>query len=145
MVSDISVGARPRSVHASDLDGDGDIDIVVANQSSNTVSILRNNGDGTFGARVDYGGGSNPTGIAFGDGISDTSSNLIVRGSKFLRNSVGVRVSSVSNVSIDSCIFEDNTSDGVNFYSSNGYVRYSNFVGNGVGVRANSGSVQGQI
>ena len=28
---------------------------------------------------------------------SDTSSNLIVRGSKFLRNSVGVRVSSVSN------------------------------------------------
>ncbi|CUS95283.1 parallel beta-helix repeat (two copies), partial [Candidatus Kryptonium thompsonii] len=77
-----------------------------------------------------------------GYGISDTSSNLTVLGSKFLRNGVGVRVSSVSNVSIDSCIFEDNTSDGVNFYSSNGYVRYSNFVGNGVGVRANSGSVE---
>ena len=29
-VSDIRVGARPRSVHASDLEGDGDIDIVVA-------------------------------------------------------------------------------------------------------------------
>ena len=41
-----------------------------------------------------------------GYGISDTSSNLIVRGSKILRNSVGVRVSSVSNVSIDSCIFD---------------------------------------
>jgi len=77
-----------------------------------------------------------------GYGISDTSSNLIVRGSKFLRNSVGVRVSSVSNVSIDSCIFDGNTSDGVNFYSSNGYVRYSNFVGNSVGVRANGGSVE---
>ena len=50
-----------------------------------------------------------------------------------MRNGVGVRVSSVSNVSIDSCIFEDNTSDGVNFNSSNGYVRFSNFVGNGVG------------
>ena len=57
-----------------------------------------------------------------------------------MRNGVGVRVSSVSNVSIDSCIFDGNTSDGVNFYSSNGYVRYSNFVGNGVGIRFRSGS-----
>ena len=39
----------------------------VANQSSNTVSILRNNGDGTFGARVDYEVGSWAWGVAFGD------------------------------------------------------------------------------
>ena len=39
-----------------------DIDIGIGG-----FSILRNNGDGTFGARVDYGVGSNPTGIAFGD------------------------------------------------------------------------------
>ena len=30
----------------------GDIDVGVAKWGSGTVSILRNNGDGTFGARV---------------------------------------------------------------------------------------------
>ena len=58
-----------------DIDSDGDLDIAVANQVSHTVSVLRNNGDGTYAAKVDY-----------GYGISDTSSNLRVRGSKFLRN-----------------------------------------------------------
>ena len=46
---------------------DRDIDIGVANWGSGTVSILRNNGDGTFGARVDYEVGSWAWGVAFGD------------------------------------------------------------------------------
>ena len=37
-----------------DIDGDRDIDIGVTNLGSNTVSILRNNGDGTFATKVDY-------------------------------------------------------------------------------------------
>ena len=48
--------------------------------------LLRNNGDGTFGARVDYGVGSNPTGIAIGDidgdrdidiGVTNLGSNTV--------------------------------------------------------------------
>ena len=31
------------------------------------VSVLRNNGDGTYAAKVDYGVGSQPYGISLGD------------------------------------------------------------------------------
>ena len=39
---------------------------------------MRNNGDGTFGARVDYGVGSNRTGIAFGDIDGDGDIDIAV-------------------------------------------------------------------
>jgi hypothetical protein len=35
---------------AGDLDGDGDIDLVVGNQGSDNLSVLMNNGQGSFGA-----------------------------------------------------------------------------------------------
>jgi hypothetical protein len=57
----------PRGVGFVDIDGDGDLDIGVTNWGSNSVSILRNNGDGTFGTKIDYGVGNNPHGSAFGD------------------------------------------------------------------------------
>jgi hypothetical protein len=41
-------------VIAADLDEDGDMDLAVTNKSSFTISILRNNGDGTFAEKVDY-------------------------------------------------------------------------------------------
>ena len=37
---DYEVGSYPRDIAFGDIDGDGDIDIAVANQSSNTVSII---------------------------------------------------------------------------------------------------------
>lgn len=37
-----------------DLDGDGKLDIVVGNRTSNLVSVFYNAGGGTFGARMDY-------------------------------------------------------------------------------------------
>ena len=48
----------PSSVYTSDLDGDGDVDIIVANASSNAVSILRNDGGLSFVRLGDIGGGS---------------------------------------------------------------------------------------
>lgn len=46
--SPIAVGYLPGSVAAGDLDGDGDTDLVVANEFDNNVTILRNNGLGQF-------------------------------------------------------------------------------------------------
>ena len=48
----------PRSVFAADLDGDGDQDLAVANYGSNNVSVLKNNGDGTFASAVNYATGT---------------------------------------------------------------------------------------
>ena len=40
-----------------DFNGDGKADLAVANHGSNNVSVLLGNGDGTFQAAVNYGGG----------------------------------------------------------------------------------------
>ncbi len=48
------VGAPGLSLAAIDLNGDGATDIVVANPTSSRVSVLSNQGDGTFAPRVDY-------------------------------------------------------------------------------------------
>jgi len=50
----------------SDLNGDGKPDLAVAN-SGNTVSVLLNNGNGSFAARVDYPTGGGPESIAAAD------------------------------------------------------------------------------
>jgi hypothetical protein len=49
-----AVGYYPRSVFASDLDDDGDLDLSTANYFGNNVSVLMNNGDGSFATHVTY-------------------------------------------------------------------------------------------
>ncbi len=41
-------GVLARAIAAADLDGDGDVDLAVANRSSDTVSVLDNDGSGDF-------------------------------------------------------------------------------------------------
>jgi hypothetical protein len=48
------VGNAPWAIFSSDLDSDGDMDLAIADGSSNWISVLLNNGDGTFAPRVDY-------------------------------------------------------------------------------------------
>jgi len=55
-----TTGGDPRSIQSADFNGDGKRDLVVANRSSNTVSILLSNGDGTFAPRIDAAVGTNP-------------------------------------------------------------------------------------
>jgi hypothetical protein len=45
---DIRTGAGARGTAIADLDGDGAADIAVANSSASSLTILKNNGDGTF-------------------------------------------------------------------------------------------------
>ena len=47
----VAVGDGPRSLAAGDFNGDGKLDLAVANSGSDTISILLGVGDGTFQAR----------------------------------------------------------------------------------------------
>lgn len=59
------------------MDGDEDLDLVTANAGSNTISILRNKGDGTFAAKVDYATQEYPISIFASDLDSDGDDDLV--------------------------------------------------------------------
>ncbi|MBO0780108.1 MAG: VCBS repeat-containing protein, partial [Ktedonobacteraceae bacterium] len=54
-----------------DFTGDGFLDIVTANSSDNTISVLLGNGDGTFQSQQTYSVGSTPAVVAVGDFTGD--------------------------------------------------------------------------
>lgn len=58
--TDYNAGNCPISVHIADLDNDEDIDAAVANTGSDNVSVLLNNGNGSFAAPVNYECGDSP-------------------------------------------------------------------------------------
>jgi ankyrin repeat protein len=68
----------PYSVFCADLDGDTDLDLAVANLASDNVSILKNNGDGTFESAVNYGAGDAPFSVFCADLDGDTDLDLAV-------------------------------------------------------------------
>jgi hypothetical protein len=73
-----SVGDQPNSVAVGDLDGDNNLDLVVANEGDNEVSVLLGNGDGTFQGAVQYAGGTRCTSVAVGDLDGDNNLDLAV-------------------------------------------------------------------
>jgi hypothetical protein len=81
---DFAAGSSPYSVAIGDLDGDGKSDLVVANRSSNSVSVLRNTATsgsittGSFAAHVDFLTGDTPGSVAIGDLDGDGKPDLAV-------------------------------------------------------------------
>ncbi|CAF1187603.1 unnamed protein product [Rotaria magnacalcarata] len=49
-----STGSNPNTLKAVDVNGDGKLDIIVANYDSNNVGVLLNIGNGTFAAQATY-------------------------------------------------------------------------------------------
>ena len=61
------VGMWPVAIVAGDFTGDGHLDLAVANNGDNTVSVLLGNGDGTFQHQSIYAVGAEPAAIVAGD------------------------------------------------------------------------------
>ena len=64
---DYGTGTGPCSVAIQDLDENGDMDLAVANQVSDNVSILLGNGDGTFQPPLNFDAGDGPCSVGMGD------------------------------------------------------------------------------
>ena len=81
---DYSTAAGPTSVVIGDVNGDGKPDLAVAATGSNpaagtnAVSVLAGNGNGTFGAAVNYSVGINPSAVARQDLNGDGKPDLAV-------------------------------------------------------------------
>jgi len=63
-------GGNNDSVVLSDFDGDGRLDLALADWVAYDVSVLLGNGDGTFPTRQGYGTGPEPTSVAPGTSMA---------------------------------------------------------------------------
>ncbi len=75
---DYGVGDYPDSIAAGDFNRDGKLDLVAANYSSSSVSVLLGNGNGTFQPKVDYAVDYSASSVAVGDFNNDGKLDLVV-------------------------------------------------------------------
>jgi hypothetical protein len=69
---------NPQSFAAGYLNGDNKPDFVYTNYASDTISVLMNNGDGTFAPKIDYAVGTEPVSAALRDVNGDGKSDVVV-------------------------------------------------------------------
>jgi hypothetical protein len=78
----IAVGSLPRAVIATDLDRDGDLDLVTVNEVSADVSVLRNDGKGELAEAVSHAAGTSRAFLAAADWDGDGDIDLIAASRK---------------------------------------------------------------
>jgi len=97
---DFATGANPQAIAIGDVDGDGKVDLAVANDGSGTVSLLRNTSSTTtisFATKVDFTTDVNPYSVVIGDIDGDNKLDLAVANYGF--SSGGNNVSILRNTS----------------------------------------------
>ena len=73
-----SAGKGARGVVAGDVDADGDVDLVTADYTDGTVSVLKGTGHGTFGAAAHYAAGTTPSSALLLELSGDKTPDLVV-------------------------------------------------------------------
>ena len=77
-IGNVNVENNPRFADMADLNGDGKLDMVVANSGAGNISVLLGLGDGSFQTRTNFTTGNGPTGIALADYDKDGSLDAAV-------------------------------------------------------------------
>jgi FG-GAP-like repeat len=88
-----AVGNTPKAVVVADFNGDGRLDIAVANLSG-TISILLGKGDGTFQTANTFTAGTQIQSVAASDLNGDTKPDLVISDSTLTSTQVGVLLNS---------------------------------------------------
>jgi hypothetical protein len=76
--STLLTGQEPYQLASGDFNGDGKLDLAVANVTGGTVSIMKGKGDGTFQTQTQYPAGYSPIAVVVGDFNKDGNPDLVV-------------------------------------------------------------------
>jgi hypothetical protein len=77
-VTEYSAGVNPFAIALGDFNGDGHLDVVIADETQLRVEVLLNDGKGGFPSAVPYPAGLNPLSVAVGDMNGDGYPDLVV-------------------------------------------------------------------
>ncbi len=89
---DVMVGLTPSDVALGDVDGDGDLDMLVVNYATGTASVRLNNGSGLFGGTGSVALGTNTNSLTLGDIDGDGDLDLLATNSNIAAGASVVQV-----------------------------------------------------
>jgi len=105
---DFALGLSPHCIAIGDIDGDGKLDLIVQDNNSNLVSVLRNTSSigsitiGSFAAKVDFATGASPENLLVGDVDGDGKLDIMVTNSGSTTVSVFRNTSTLGSIGLSS-------------------------------------------
>jgi hypothetical protein len=88
LIAETRTGNNPVDLALADLNQDGHLDVITANQDSNTLSVLLGLGNGEFAPGVEYGVGTMPSRVQLAD--LDNDGDLDVVATNFGENTLSI-------------------------------------------------------